>query len=186
MMLSKTSCMPSFKKVGTMYGKNDGTHLCQEFHYKLIFTWPKKTKTSLPMWWLLTWHGRWWLRVSLVDQQVQLWNCTIAKICKYRRLHERHRFISMAMEVHIAPNRDMDHFIKECAHLFHNKWLRGHLFLSFCIQFFNQHVNIVLQHALASTIERKIMLLSDASYKPPLLLDLMICMQVTLEGLWVR
>jgi len=92
----------------------------------------------------------------------------------------------MAMEVHSAPNRDMDHFIKERAHLFHNKWLRGHLFLSFCIQFFNQHVNIVLQHALASTIERKIMLLNDACYKPPLLLDLMICMQVTLEGLWVK
>jgi hypothetical protein len=111
---------------------------------------------------------------------------TIAKIYKYKGLHEGHHFIPMAMEVHNSPNRNMDRFIRECAHLFHNKWSKGHLSLSFCIQFFSQHVNIALQHALASTIERKIMLLSDASYKPPLLLDLMICMQVTLEGLWVR
>jgi hypothetical protein len=40
----------------------------------------------------------------------------IAKICKYRRLHEGHHFISMAMEVHNTPELDMDCFIKECAH----------------------------------------------------------------------
>jgi hypothetical protein len=39
---------------------------------------------------------------------------TIANICKYRRLHEGHRFNSMAMEVHGALGHDMDHFIKEC------------------------------------------------------------------------
>jgi hypothetical protein len=45
----------------------------------------------------------------------------IAKICKYRRLHEGHHFISMAMEVHGAPELDMDCFIKECAHFFHDR-----------------------------------------------------------------
>jgi hypothetical protein len=45
----------------------------------------------------------------------------IAKIRKYRGFHEGHHFIQMAMEVHGALERDMDHFIKECAHLFHNR-----------------------------------------------------------------
>jgi len=46
---------------------------------------------------------------------------TIAKIHKYKRLHEGHCFILMAMEVHNKLGHDMDHFIKECACLFHNK-----------------------------------------------------------------
>jgi hypothetical protein len=61
---------------------------------------------------------------------------TIAKICKYRRLHEGHHFIPMAMEVHNAFKHDMDHFIKEHAHLFHDRQSRGHLSLFFCIYFF--------------------------------------------------
>jgi len=36
----------------------------------------------------------------------------IAKICKYRMFHEGHHFISMAMDVHDAPEHDMDHFIR--------------------------------------------------------------------------
>ncbi len=40
--------------------------------------------------------------------------------------------------------------------------------LSFCIQIFRQHVNIVLQHDLASTIERKIVLTNDAYFRPPI------------------
>ncbi len=56
---------------------------------------------------------------------------TIIKIHKYKRLHEGHHFISMAMEMHSAPGRDMDCFIKECACLFQNKRLRCHLSLSF-------------------------------------------------------
>jgi hypothetical protein len=56
---------------------------------------------------------------------------TIAKICKYTWLHEKHHFISMAMEVHDAPGCDMNCFIKECVCLFHDKWLRGQLSLSF-------------------------------------------------------
>jgi len=39
----------------------------------------------------------------------------IAKICKYIGLRDGHHFILMTMEVHNAPRRDMDRFIKECA-----------------------------------------------------------------------
>ncbi len=48
--------------------------MVHEFHYKLISTWLMKTKSLLLMWWLLTRHERRWLRVSLIDQQVQLQN----------------------------------------------------------------------------------------------------------------
>jgi hypothetical protein len=44
---------------------------------------------------------------------------TIIEIFKYRKLHEGHHFISMAMEVDGAPKHNTDHFIKECAYLFH-------------------------------------------------------------------
>jgi len=36
-----------------------------------------------------------------------------------------------------------DRFIEECARLFHNRWLRDHLSLSFYIQFVKQCINIV-------------------------------------------
>jgi hypothetical protein len=42
----------------------------------------------------------------------------IVKIYKYKRLHEEHHFIPMAMEVHGTPKRYMDCFIKECARFF--------------------------------------------------------------------
>jgi len=45
----------------------------------------------------------------------------IAKIRKYRGLHEGHHFIPMAMEVHDTFERDMDHLIKERACLFHDR-----------------------------------------------------------------
>jgi hypothetical protein len=92
----------------------------------------------------------------------------IDEIHKYRKLHERHHFIPMAMKVHNAPRCDMDCFIRECAHLFHNRQSKGYLSLSFCIQFFKQHVSIVSQHDLAFTIERKIVLVSDVYSKPPI------------------
>jgi len=88
----------------------------------------------------------------------------------------------MAMKVHDAFGRDMDRFIKVCAHLFHNKQLGGHLSLSFCIQFLRQRVSIVFQHVLICTIERKIALVVTIVVNLPLLLDFMICMQVTLGG----
>jgi len=45
----------------------------------------------------------------------------IAKIRKYRGLHEGHHFILMAMKVHRALGHDMDYFIKECAGFFHDR-----------------------------------------------------------------
>jgi hypothetical protein len=93
---------------------------------------------------------------------------TIAKIHKYKGLHEGHHFIPMAMGSHDALGWDMDHFIKECAHLFQDRCSGGHLSLSFCIQFFRQHVSIAFQHALTSTIKRKIALTSDVYSRPPI------------------
>jgi hypothetical protein len=93
---------------------------------------------------------------------------TIVKIHKYKGLHERHHFIPIAMEVHDAPKRDMDYFIMECACLFYNRQLGGHLSLFFYIQFFRQCASIALQHVLASIIKRKIVLASDACSRPPI------------------
>jgi hypothetical protein len=93
---------------------------------------------------------------------------TIAKIRKYRRFHEGHHFIPMAMEVHNAPKHDMDRFIRECACLFHDKQSRGHLSFFFYIQFFRHNVNIALQCALISFIKRKIALACDVCSKPPI------------------
>jgi hypothetical protein len=45
----------------------------------------------------------------------------VVKIRKYKRFHEIHHFISMVMEVHDVFEHDLDHFIRECARLFHNK-----------------------------------------------------------------
>jgi hypothetical protein len=95
---------------------------------------------------------------------------TITKICKYRGIHEGHHFISMAMEVHGALGHDMNHFKKDFARLFHNRQSKGHLSLSFFIQFFKQCVSITLQHTLTFTIERKIALVGDACYKPPIII----------------
>ncbi len=47
----------------------------------------------------------------------------IVKICKYKVFHEGDHFISMAMEVDNTLGHDMNHFIKECAHLFHDRQL---------------------------------------------------------------
>jgi hypothetical protein len=63
---------------------------------------------------------------------------TITKIQKYKGLHVGHHFIPMAMEVHDTFEHDMDHFIRECGHLFHDRRLGDHLSLSFYIQFFRQ------------------------------------------------
>jgi hypothetical protein len=110
----------------------------------------------------------------------------IVKIHKYKRLHEGHHFILMAMEVHGAPGWDMDCFIRECAHLFQDRCSKGHLSLSFCIQLFRQSVSIAFQHALTFTIKRKIAMTGEVYSRPPLLLDLTICMHATLKGPWVR
>jgi hypothetical protein len=92
----------------------------------------------------------------------------IVKIHKYRRFHDGHHFISMTMEVHNAPWCYMDHFIEKCVHLFHGRWSKGHLSLFFCIQSFKQHVNNVLQRALAFVIKRKIALVGNVCSKLPI------------------
>jgi hypothetical protein len=76
----------------------------------------------------------------------------------------------MAMEVHGASGCDMDHFIKECVRLFHDRRSIGHLFLSFCIQFFKQFVSIAFQHVLAFAIENKIALVGNACFRPPIII----------------
>jgi hypothetical protein len=107
--------------------------------------------------------------VSLLDQQVPLRNLTpLLRSINIKGFHEVHHFIPMAMEVHGAFGRDMDHFIREYACLFHNRQSRGHLSLSFYIQFSRQRVSITFQHVLAFAIEWKITLVGDACSKPPI------------------
>jgi len=90
----------------------------------------------------------------------------------------------MAMEVHNALGCDMDHFIRECACLFHDRRSKGQLSLSFCIQVFR--FSIALQQALTSPIERRLLWPKMFILDLLLVLDLMICMQATLKGLWVK
>jgi hypothetical protein len=58
------------------HGKSSGTPLCHEFHYEPISTWLKRTRSLLPMRWLLSRHEKWSLQMSLINQHVQLWNLT--------------------------------------------------------------------------------------------------------------
>ncbi len=101
----------------------------------------------------------------------------IAKINKYGRLCEGHQFIPLAMEVHGAPKHDMDHFIEECAHLFHDRQSKGHLFLFFYIQFFFTTCWYYFeQHVLAITIKKKLHWRKMFVLNLLLLLNFMICM----------
>jgi hypothetical protein len=50
----------------------------------------------------------------------------------------------------------------------HDRRSKGHLSLSFCIQFFKQRFSITFQRALASVTERKIALVGDACSRPPI------------------
>jgi hypothetical protein len=72
----------------------------------------------------------------------------------------------MAMEVHNALGCDMDCFIRKCARLFHDKQLKNHLSLSFCIQFFKWCVNNAFRCALASIIKKKVVLAGDVCSRP--------------------
>jgi hypothetical protein len=74
----------------------------------------------------------------------------------------------MAMEIYNVIECDIDHFIKECAHLFHNKQSKVHLSLSFCIEIFKQHISIILQHVLTSIIKKKVVLVGDVCSKLPI------------------
>ncbi len=167
-MSSKTSCMPSFKIVATLYGENGGMLMSGiSLWIDFYMTWKDQVFITNvvvidPMWETVA--------SSVISQLAGIIAelNAIIQICKYRRLNERHHFISMAMEVHHAPGRDIDHFIKECAHLFHDRKSKGHLSLSFCIQFFKQCVSISFQHVLAFIIGRKIPLEGDACFRPPI------------------
>jgi len=59
-------------------------------------------------------------------------------------------------------------FINDYVYLFHDMWSKGHLSLSFCIQFFKQHVSITLQRVLGSAIEMKIALAGGVCSRPPI------------------
>jgi hypothetical protein len=116
---------------------------------------------------------KWEMIVSSVTIQlvnVATKSSVIAKICKYKGPHKWYHFILMAMEVHSALGHDMDRFIRKCACLFHNRKSRNHLFMSFCIQFFKHWVSIAFQCVLTSAIERKIGLVGDACFKPPIII----------------
>jgi hypothetical protein len=76
----------------------------------------------------------------------------------------------MAMEVHNAPLHDMDRFISRCVCFFHDRWSRGHLSLSFCVEFFRQCVSIALWCLLTSVIETKITLAGDTYSRPPIII----------------
>ncbi len=76
----------------------------------------------------------------------------------------------MAMELHGTFEHDMDHVIKECAHLFHDRQSGAHLSWSFCIQFFMQCDSIALQRVLTFVIERKITLVGDVCFRPPIII----------------
>ncbi len=93
---------------------------------------------------------------------------TIAKIRKYKKFHEEHHFIPMAMEVHNALERDMDHFIRECAHFFMIDDQHVIYPYLFAFKFSRQHVSTALQDVLTFVIEKKIELVSDACFRPPI------------------
>jgi hypothetical protein len=167
----KKSCMPLLERVSTLYDLMSGVSLQIDFYMtrrdqvfvvNVVVTNPtqKMMATSVIN----------WPKGAVVEFDA------IIKIHKYNELHEGHHFILMAMEVHNTLGHDMDHFIKECVHLFHDRWLKSHFSLFCCIQFFRQHVSIIFQHDLTYTIKTKIMLVGDVCSKPPIIIRPLICM----------
>jgi len=98
----------------------------------------------------------------------------IAKIHKYRRIHERHHFISMAMEVHGALWHDVNHFIKECACLFHNRESKEIIYFCFLKFNFLKNILILFFSMFNLYIERKI------SWKKMFVLCLLLLLDVTI------
>jgi hypothetical protein len=90
----------------------------------------------------------------------------IAKICKYKKFHEAHHIILMAMEVHGALRHNMDCFIKECARFFKKEDLKI-IYSCFCVFNFSSSVLAIEKKKLCW----QAMLVLDL----PLLLDLTIC-----------
>jgi hypothetical protein len=170
MMPSKTSCMPSSEKMGMLYRKNDGTPLRHEFHYEPIFTWFEKTRSLLPMWWLMTQCERWWLRMSLVNQYVQLQNLT--PLLKFTNI----KGFTKGITLFWWPWKCIAHWgviwIVSLRNVFDFYTIDVWKVICPCLFtfIFRQHINIALQHALASIIERKIVLAGDACFRPPIII----------------
>jgi hypothetical protein len=166
----KKSPMPSFKGVGMLYGESKyALTLGASLWVDLYMTWEDYIFVADvvvidPVWKIVALNVINWLTGATMEINA------IVKICKYRGFHEGHHFIPMAMEVHGAPKHDMDHFIRECAHFFHDRWSGSHLSLSFYIQFFKQSVSIALQHALTLVINKKIMMACDVYSRPPIII----------------
>jgi len=59
--------------------------------------------------------------MNVIIQPVGAKLSAITKIRKYKRFHEGHQFISMAMEVHDTPRHDMNHLIRECVRIFYDR-----------------------------------------------------------------
>jgi hypothetical protein len=89
------------------------------------------------------------MAMSVMNQQTSVVAelSAIIKIRKYKRFHEGHHFIPMAMEVHGAPMCDMDCLFKECACLFHDRQSRSQLSLSFTFSF-SSNILILLFNVL--------------------------------------
>jgi len=59
--------------------------------------------------------------MNVIIQPVGAKLSAIIKIRKYKRFHEGHQFILMAMEVDDIPRHDMNHLIRECVLIFHDR-----------------------------------------------------------------
>jgi len=60
------------------------------------------------------------------------------------------------------------------------------IYLSFCIKFFKQRVNVVFQCALTFVVKRKIALASDVCFRPLVTIRSHNLHACDIEGLWVR
>jgi len=59
--------------------------------------------------------------MSVIIQPIGAKLSTITKIRKYKRFHQGHQFIPMAMEVDDVPRHNMNHLIMECVCIFHDR-----------------------------------------------------------------
>jgi len=125
--------MPSFKRVSTIWRKQWYTFM-QRFSLQADFYMTHEDQVFVVNVVVIDLtHETMVTNVISQPTSVVAKLITIVKICKYRRFHERHHFISMAMDMHKTFRCDMDCFIREGAYLFHDRRLKGHLSLSFCI-----------------------------------------------------
>jgi hypothetical protein len=91
---------------------------------------------------------------------------TIVKINKYKGFHEGHHFIPMARRCTTYLVWYGSFHQRMCS--FFSWWIFERSF--FCIQFFKQCVSIILQCALTFAVKRKIVLVGDACFRPPIII----------------